>query len=182
MRLVGRRAGRTRVAALWLLAATGLLSGCTNFSQLQFHNDHDVTFSAPASRAKLTLPITLQWQVSGFRIAAPGSEPPSKDAGYFALFVDRAPIRPGQTLAAVGHNDPSCDASAGCPDKQYLADRQIYTTTGLSYTLRQVAALSDNSDNWQLHDVTIVLLDTTGHRIGEHAYYRDFQLRRSSDS
>lgn len=180
MRLAGLPAGRTRAAAVPLLAAVVLLGGCANLSQLQFRVDHDVKFLAPPSRAKLSLPVTLRWQVKGFRVAAPGSEPPSKHAGYFAIFVDRAPIKPGQSLAAVAGNDPSCVASAGCPDAQYLADRQIYRTTNLSFTLRQVFALSGNSDNWQLHDVTIVLLDTAGHRIGEHAYYRDFQLKRST--
>ncbi|HWC33599.1 MAG TPA: hypothetical protein VG650_02115 [Mycobacteriales bacterium] len=180
MRLAGLRAGRIRAGALPVLAAAVLLSGCTDLSQLQFRVDHDVKFVAPPSRAKLRLPVTLRWQVSGFRVAAPGSEPPSTHAGYFALFVDRAPIRPGQTLAAVAGNDPSCVASAGCPDAQYLRDRQVYSTTKLSFTLRQVFALSDNNDNWQLHDVTIVLLDTSGHRIGEHAYYRDFKLKRST--
>jgi hypothetical protein len=179
MRLAGRRAGRTQTVALSMLAAL-LLGGCTNISQLQFRVDHYVKFVAPESRAKLSVPVTLRWQVSGFRIAAPGSEPPSKDAGYFALFVDRAPIKPRQTLAAVAGNDPSCQAESGCPDTQYLADRQVYRTTNLFYTLRQVFALSDNNDKWQLHDVTIVLLDTSGHRIGEHAYYRDFELKRSS--
>lgn len=180
MRLVGLPAGRTRNAVLPLLIAAGLLSGCANLSDLQFRVDHYVKVVAPASRAKLSLPITLRWQVKGFRVAAPGSEPPSKHAGYFAIFVDRAPIRPGQTLAAVAGNDPTCVASAGCPDAQYLADRQVYRTTNLFFTLRQVFALSGDSDNWQLHDATIVLLDTAGHRIGEHAYYRDFELKRST--
>lgn len=179
MRLAGLRSGRSRAVALPLVVSALLLGGCGNLSQLQFHTDHDVTFVAPAARAKVSVPVTVRWEVSGFRVAGPDSgEPPSKNAGYFALFVDRAPIKPGQTLAAVAGDDPSCVASAGCPDKQYLADRQVYWTTNLSYTLRQVPSLSDNRDNWQLHEVTIILLDTSGHRIGEHAYFRDFQLKR----
>jgi hypothetical protein len=58
----------------------------------------------------------------------------------------------------------------------------VYWTTDLSFTLRQVPSLSDNRDNWQLHEVTIVLLDTSGRRIGEHAYFRDFQLKRDQES
>lgn len=182
MRLAGPRAGRTGAAVLPFLAASVLLTGCVNLSQLQFRVDHDLRFTAPVSRAKISLPVTLQWEVSGFRVAAPGSEPPSDHAGYFALFVDRAPIKPGQTLAAVAGGDASCIASEGCPDAQYLADRQVYQTTQLSYTLRHVNALTGSRDNWQLHEVTIVLLDTSGHRIGEHAYYRDFELKRSATS
>ncbi|HVT20353.1 MAG TPA: hypothetical protein VHE57_03040 [Mycobacteriales bacterium] len=180
MRLSGPGAGRLRTSVTTALAAGLLLCGCTNISALQFRTDHHVTFTAPSSRAKTALPVTLRWRVEDFRVAGPDSaEPPSKDAGYFALFVDRAPIKPGQTLAAVAGGDSSCVPAAGCPDRQYLADRQVYWTTGLSYTLRQVDPL-DDSDNWQLHEVTIVLLDTSGHRIGEHAYYRDFKLKRSA--
>jgi hypothetical protein len=182
MRLAGLRPGRPRVAALAVLLPAVTLSGCANLSQLQFRVDHMVKFVAPESRAKLRVPVTLRWQVDGFRIAEPESEPPSKNAGYFALFVDRAPIKPGQTLAAVGGDDPACAAGSECLKPSYLADHGVYRTTDLSYTLRQVPSLSDNRDNWQLHEVTVVLLDTTGHRIGEHAYFRDFQLRRDQES
>jgi hypothetical protein len=183
MRLAGLRTGCTRVALLPLLASVGALGGCTNVSLLQFHVDHYVKFVAPESRAKLTVPVTLRWKLDGFRVAGPDSgEPPSKDAGFYALFVDRAPIKPGQTLAAVGGDDPSCAASDACLKRSYLADHQVYWTTDLSFTLRQVPSLSDNRDNWQLHEVTIVLLDTSGRRIGEHAYFRDFQLKRDQES
>ncbi|HVT65010.1 MAG TPA: hypothetical protein VHD81_07645 [Mycobacteriales bacterium] len=183
MRLAGLRSGRTRVAVLPFIASALVLGGCADLSQLQFHADHDVKFVAPEARAKLSVPVTLRWEVDGFRVAGPDSgEAPSKDAGYFALFVDRAPIKPGQTLAAVGGDDPACADAAHCLTKSYLADRQVYWTTDLSYTLRQVPSLSDNRDNWQLHEVTIVLLDTAGRRIGEHAYFRDFQLKRDQES
>lgn len=182
MRLAGSRPGRTSVA-MSLAFVAAAVGGCADFSQMQFHTDHLVKFTAPESRAKLTLPVTLRWQVSGFHVAGPAkrlaSEPASKDAGYFALFVDRAPIKPGQTLAAVAGDDPSCIPSAGCPDRSYLADHQVYWTTDRTFTLREVDAL-DTRDNWQLHEVTIVLLDTDGRRIGEHAYYRDFKLKRST--
>jgi hypothetical protein len=180
MRLAGSRPGRSNVVALVLAVVAVLAGGCTNFSQLQFHTDHLVKFTAPQSRVKVALPVRFRWQVNGFAIAGPRShEPPSKDAGYFALFVDRAPVKPGQSLAAVAGDDPSCIVSAGCPDRSYLADHQVYTTTGSTFTLRDVDAL-DNRDNWQLHEITIVLLDSQGRRIGEHAYYRDFKLKRST--
>jgi hypothetical protein len=180
MRLAGFRACPSAVPIV-LIAALLSVAGCTDVSQLQFQVDHKVKMLAPKDRAKTTLPVTVRWELDGFRVAGPHSgEPPSKDAGYFALFVDRAPIKPGQTLAAVAGDDSSCIVSQGCPDRQYLADRQVYVTTHLSYKLRRVFNISDNNDDWQLHDVTIVLLDTAGRRIGEHAYYRDFKLKRDS--
>jgi hypothetical protein len=182
MRLAASRTGRRHVIAV-LFASTALAAtGCTDLSQLQFHVDHYVKFTAPEARSKTTLPVKLQWQVDGFRVAGPTSgEPPTKDAGYFALFVDRAPIKPGQSLAAVAGDDAAC-LPPDCPDKQYLADRQVYTTDKDHYTLHQVFTIEDNRDDWQLHDVTIVLLDTSGHRIGEHAYYRSFKLRRGASA
>jgi hypothetical protein len=184
MRLAASRPGRHHVVAVLLTSLALATTGCTKFSDLQFQIDHYVKFTAPEARSKTTLPLTLQWQVDGFRVAPPNDEehyePPSKNAGYFALFVDRAPIKPGQTLAAVAGDDTSCVPSAGCPDREYLRDRQVYVTTDLRYTLRQVFTIEDNNDDWQLHDVTIILLDTDGHRIGEHAYYREFKLKRES--
>jgi len=113
-----------------------------------------------------------------FRIEAPGAGKASEGAGYFAVFVDRAPIRPGQTMRAVASRDLLCMHQAGCPDRAYLAARQIYTTTKTELTLGQIPSIPGDSEAVQLHTVTVVLMDTAGHRIGESAWELDLRMRK----
>ena len=183
MRMGGR--ARRRVArrhvlnrgALVLVAAT-LLSGCgiTHLQDLRFRVDNRLHFTTPKDRSKLHQPVRLAWTIRDFRVAAFGSEPPSRHAGYFAIFVDRTPIRPGQTMRAVANGDQPCLRNPKCPDASYLAQKQIYTTTDLSMTLPQIPNLSFVRDKIQHHTVTVVLMDTSGHRIGESAWQLDFRI------
>jgi hypothetical protein len=145
-----------------LLATT--LAGCGNLS---FRVDKRLHWQAPPARALVKLPVVVSWSMPAF---APG--------GRFAIFVDRAPIKPGQTLRAVGSNDASCKHDPTCPNADYLAQRQIYTTSSPSITLTEVSPLRTSRDRVQLHQLSVVLLDATGHRIGESAWTREFRLRR----
>jgi len=135
-------------------------------SNLAFRVDHRVHFVAPKSRALVATPITLRWTIAG------GAPP---QGTTFAIFLDRAPIRPGQTLRAVAAGDTSCKHTAGCPDAEYLAVRQVYTTTDTTLTLNTISS-RNSYQTTQLHEATIVLLDATGHRIGEAAWYVDFRM------
>lgn len=151
------------------------LTACVDMSQLSFTNDHRLHFTQPAHRALVDRPVEISWTMTDFRVTAPGSEPPTRDAGYFALFVDQAPVAPGHHLADVGAGDPECRRSPGCPDKSYLADHGVYTTTRTSIILSSVSDLAIHDDP-QLHTVTVVLLDTASRRIGESAWYVEFEL------
>lgn len=168
---------RAWVVAAAAAATTLLVSGC-RLSDLAFTQDHRLTVLAPEHRAEVERPVTIRWQMSDFRVAPPGSEPSSRGAGYFGLFVDRPPVRPGATIAsAVTHND-LCQVPA-CTSPADLARQGIYTTTKEIYTLRSVPDL-DTTESEQLHTVTIVLLDTAGHRIGESAWLVQFRLPNRS--
>lgn len=171
----GVRAGRGRGGALvaLALAALALLAGC-NMSNLEFVKDNRLRFVSPRSRQLVGVPVRVAWVMSGFRVEGLGSAPPSRDAGYFAIFVDRAPVRPGQTLLSLA--DRSCRVTPGCFNAEYLAERNVYTTTGDSFTLEQVPALN-SYEKVQVHQVTIVLMNTAGQRIGESAWYLEFRLR-----
>lgn len=160
------------------LGALLVLASCS-VSNHNVFNDHRLAFVAPPSRAHVRLPVKLRWTIRGFTPAPPGDGEPSRTRGYFAIFVDRSPVRPGQTLAAVADRDTSCKRKPGCPDASYLADRQIYTTDGDRLVLDRVADFVDNRERQQLHEVTLVLLDTAGRRIGESAWYIDFWLPRA---
>jgi hypothetical protein len=154
------------------------LAGC-DFSHLGFVADHRLHFVTPASRALVIAPITLSWTITDFAVVGPGEGTPTSRAGYFAIFVDRAPIKPGQTVAAVASGDRSCKRTPGCPDAQYLADRRVYTTSQLSLTLDQVTPFHSRQRT-QTHQAIIVLLDSSGRRIGESAWYRDFRVKKPS--
>lgn len=164
------RAGRG-----WAVAVTAavLMAGCS-LSNLQFIKDNRLHFISPAARQLVATPVTVRWSITGFRVEKPASSPPSTDAGYFAIFVDRAPIQPGQNLLSLA--DRSCRDTPGCFNAQYLADRNVYTTTTDSFTIPQVPSLN-SYENVQVHEVTIVLMNTVGQRIGESAWYLDFRLR-----
>ena len=167
---------RIFLGGLLVLAAAGC--GIAHPQDLNFSVDKRLQFQSPPARALVGTPVTVRWTMAGFRVEPAGSAPASADAGYFAVFVDRAPIRPGQTMRAVATGDEVCLHQKGCPDAAYLAARQIYTTTATAVTLPQIPPLSGNVQRIQYHSVTVVLMDTTGHRIGESAWELDLRLRR----
>jgi len=166
------------VKFLAALGAAFVLASCS-VSNHNVFNDHRLHFVAPASRAHVGLPVTLRWTMRGFTPVDPGTGPPSRTQGYFAVFVDRPPVGPGQKLDVVADRDTSCKRTPGCPDTSYLADRQIYTTAGSTLVLNRVADFVDNRQKQQLHEATIVLLDSAGRRIGESFWYLDFWLPRA---
>jgi hypothetical protein len=172
---------RVRFARLVAAVSVALpLSACgiTHVRDLSFTVDHRLHFLSPKDRAKVRNPVTISWRIHGFRLAASGSEPPSRDAGYFAVFVDRQPIRPNQTMRAVAGGDRSCEHDPKCPDAAYLANHGVYTTTGTSIRLDQVPNLNSR-DRIQLHSFVVVLMDTAGHRIGESAWELDLRIPRA---
>ena len=179
--------GRRSIGAPWrrlalLAALSGILSGCglTHLNDLNFRVDDRLHFVTPKDRALLHSPVTVSWTIHDFTIAAPGSAPPSRDAGYFAVFLDRAPIHPGETLTAIGKGDPTCANDPKCPDKTYLNDHHVFVTTKTQLRLDQITDIAGDHEKIQMHAVTVVLLDTAGHRIGESAWELDFRMRRVS--
>lgn len=176
-----RRLGRRATATVAVVASGVVLTGCgiEHINELAFRVDHRLHFVAPKSRSEVRNPVTIRWTMRDFRIAAAGSQPPGRDAGYFALFVDRAPIKPGDTLRSVGHGNPFCRQDpASCLTTSYLHNQGVYTTTGESLTLSDVTNIVGNRQSVQLHTFTIVLMDTGGHRIGESAWELDLQMHR----
>lgn len=167
--------GRALLAAGIVVALSGC--GLTHLENLNFRVDDRMEITAPESRALVQQPITVSWTMRDFAIRARGSEPASRDAGYFALFVDRAPIKPGASLDAVASGDRVCEIDPKCPDRAYLRDRNVYTTTDTSFRLPQLANGS-GSDEIYRHSITIVLLDTSGRRIGESAWQIDVRVRK----
>lgn len=161
-----------------LLVAVGGSSACVA-DGLAFRTDTRVEITSPEDRSEVTLPLTVSWTVRDFRIVEPGDEVgEGQDAGYFGVFVDRAPQPPGETVGWVARDDPGCRPVDGCPDEEYLAVRGVYETTDTSMTFNQLPQPVGDPATRERHTVTIVLLDTEGRRIGESAFSVDFTVER----
>ena len=154
-------------AAVLLVAAT--TSGC-GIRGLNFVQDDRVRIVAPRDNAEVRVPFTVEWTVEDFDVTGP-------DAGSFGVFVDRAPPGPGKTLASLASGDAVCRATKGCPDEAYLASHRAYTTTETSFRIEQLPELTRDRAR-ESHEVTVVLLDGTGRRIGESAFRVEFHVRR----
>lgn len=168
---------RRRVRRLALLVAPLLLGGC-QLGQLQFRNDHRLQFLAPEARSRVTTPLTVSWRMKGFdAVGLDGSRDAHR--GVFAVFVDAAPMPVGKDLRWLARGDSGCTRDPRCPDAQYLADRGVLLTTASSVRLDVLPRLADGVGDEQ-HYVNVVLLDGTGHRIGESAWYLPFRSKRRS--
>jgi hypothetical protein len=162
------------------IVAAVVLAGCnlTHPGDLNFRIDDRLHFVSPEARSTVRTPVVVRWTMDDFRIAADGSEPPSDDAGYFAVFVDRTPIKPGHTLDDVADGDSSCEDSPDCPDEAYLANNDVYTTTTNEIEIPTIPNLPGSKEKVQLHTITVVLMDASGHRIGESAWQLDVRIRK----
>ena len=177
---LGRPALRARRALACLLLTAALpLSGCglTHLQDLNFRVDKRLHFTTPKDRSTQSRPLTVSWTMRDFRIAAKGSEPPSRGAGYFAVFLDKTPIKPGKTMRSlVNSSDQSCLANPRCPGRQYLEGLGVFETTATTLRLTQVPNVTGDKERLQHHAITVVLMDTAGHRIGESAWELDVRL------
>lgn len=171
--------GRARAGLL--VVTLGLLSGCgiAHPQNLNYRTDDRLEFTSPDARSLVSTPLTIRWRIRDFEVRPPGSGRPSRDAGYFAIFVDRAPIKPAETMRAIASEDQECLRRAGCPDAAYLADRRVYTTTASGLTIDQIPALPGVKERIQMHAITVVLMNSSGRRIGESAWQLDVRLRKA---
>jgi hypothetical protein len=153
-----------------------IFAGGCGLQGLSFRADDRLRFVHPKSEATVNQPITIAWRMSGFHIAPFGSVPPSDGAGYFAIFVDQAPIRPGQTMRSVVSGDSSCTSGSSCTNATNLAEHEVFTTTHTSMTFPEITTVSSGNKSVQLHTFIIVLMNTAGHRIGESAWELDLRI------
>lgn len=168
-----RHGSRLTVVILIVLA----LPSC-GVSGLNFRQDERLTITAPGDRAKVDLPVTVEWRIDDFEVTGKdGSVRP--DAGYFGVFVDRAPQPPEKTQEWLVRDDTNCRAAAICRDRDYLAQLNINSTTETSFVIERLPQpTSDAQRRREFHEVTIVLLNGRGERIGESAFVRQFEVDR----
>lgn len=160
------------------LVALASLSGCA-VQGLNFVQDKRVTITSPADRARVRAPVMVTWQVRDFEVTGrDGSR--RVDGGYFGVYVDRAPQPPAQTQEWIVREDTFCKTTPGCPNEEYLASIGIHGTTETSLTIERLIDTRRESqkDRREFHEVTIVLLNGRGERIGESAFSVEFELVR----
>lgn len=155
---------RTSLAAL---AAVGLvvLGGACGVRGLNFVEDRRLEMVAPDDEARVHLPIEVRWTMAG------------DFDGSFGVLVDRAPPPPGRTLEWLVREDRVCQRTPGCPDDAFLAARDIHRTTDTSLVITQLGRTTREGEP-DLHDVTVILLDASGQRIGETAVLVTFEVLR----
>lgn len=140
-----------RALCLMVAALAALpLTGCQSYL---FRQSDRLTISAPQSSTTVREPLTIRWRAQDF--TAPRD-------GRFAVFVDRDPMPPGDGL-----------------DDFNVHDRQgIYVLDGTSLHLDALAPQAGIDPAEQNHhDVTVVMLDNQGHRIGEYAAFTEFTVQ-----
>jgi hypothetical protein len=170
------RASRRALPGCLALTVVLLTAGC-DIAAMQFANDHRIKVVEPTMRSTVRTPLTIRWTYKDFELTgADGGTDPHK--GYFGVFVDRAPVPAGKTFAYVAHNDKSCRPQSGCPDAAYLADAHVYATDKPEITLETLPFQPGVRGGREEHTITIVLLDGSGHRIGESAWFVDVRFRR----
>lgn len=163
---------RPRVlAAAVLLGATVASSAGCEFADYQFRVDDRMTIVEPPAQSTVDPPFRITWEMEDFDAAGlDGST--SEDSGAYAVFVDRPPMKAGQSLRSLFDDDPACASDARCPDAAQLARENIYVTTKQGVRVKFLPLVGAGGPD--LHTITIVLLDGSGRRIGESSWYRTF--------
>lgn len=161
-----------------LLMLLLMLPGACRFNDLAFRQDDRLTFVSPSERAKVALPVTVDWEIDDFDLAGSGEQARATErSGYFAVFVDRPPQPPGEPLDWFARDDEQCQRNPACPHDGYFEDRGIYTTQETEFTIEALARSRDDKRR-EMHEVTVVLMDADSRRIGESAWRIKFEIDR----
>jgi hypothetical protein len=138
-------------ASIALLLLAPLLAGCGPYL---FRQSDRLQITAPQNFSTVRQPLTVRWTAQDF--SAPRD-------GRFAVFVDRDPMGAGGNI---GNYTPQDRAG-------------IYVVDGTSLRLGLLIPLAGVDPAEQNHhDVTVVMLDRGGSRIGEYAGFAEFTVVR----
>ena len=135
---------------------------------MSFARDNRLSIVVPGDNASVGLPFTLTWKA-----------PELTDR--FVIFFDRAPMRPNTDLLSVVAQTDPCRTRPKCPDDLWLSQNNVYVTDHTSLVVNTLPDTRQNGSSLDEHEVTIVLMDrTTGRRIGQEAWVRDFSVNRGT--
>jgi hypothetical protein len=134
------------------LAAATILSGCGPYL---FRQSNRLVVTSPAVYGTTHNPVTVTWTAQDFTAPADGQ---------FAVFVDRDPLSPGDNI-----DEYTAQQRSGI----YVVDTTSIKLGVLGHLTGVDPAEADH------HDVTVVLLDSRGNRIGEYAGFTEFTITGS---
>ena len=164
-----------RLAGVLVLLA--FIAACDT-SNYAFTIDKTIEIVAPPARTEVPLPVAIRWR---------DDEPPDNgrvdpqdpEAEYYAVFLDRTPLGPGERLSSLVEEADECATTKGCPSAEQLGDMQVFLTAEPSVTLEFVADLrtTTRGDTKDVHEVTVVRM-RGDERSGEAAFLQTFFIRR----
>lgn len=151
-----------------LLTCTAVLASC-RVEGIDLVVDDRIRITSPDDRAEVALPVEVRWAARDLPSGA-----------RFAVFVDRAPQPPGEPLAWFAREDETCRPADGCPSAYYFAQRSIYETEAQRHRIVALAPRRDMARGRRdHHEVTVVVLDERGRRVGEAAAFVELRVRPS---
>jgi hypothetical protein len=161
-----------------LLLAVALAACSTD--GMAFRVDESIDVISPDARATIDLPVTVAWSDEKAP-TAPRISLRDETAEYYAVFVDRSPIRPGASIVDVVDDidRDTCIVTPRCPDPVALRDRGVVLTDEPAITLEFLKDLRPTSRGTSKdpHEVTIVRM-RGDRRLGEVAHRVTFFVRR----
>jgi hypothetical protein len=158
-------------AALLLLGG----AGCST-EGLAFTQDQRVEIVSPDYREILELPVEVDWDVTDDQLASD-----LRNGTTFGVYIDVDPQPPGEALEYFARDDVQCQKSPDCPNERYLRRKGIHTTTASEITFGSLPiapGVDLERGDPDFHEVTIVLLDENGARVGESAWAAIFEVAR----
>ncbi len=139
------------LVAVLLLLSTGCRQG------LAFRQDDRLIITQPRDRAVVRLPFDTSWTAQDLPAGT-----------RFVVLIDRTPPPAGEGLDWFARDDPRCRRDGGCPDAEYLRGLHVFVVDQTSLTVASVPRPQRPHER-ELHDVTVVLIDEEGMRLGETA-------------
>jgi len=128
---------------------------------LAFTSDDQLRIVGPEELQQVDGQVVVRWKVSD-DIAKLVSE----RRAFFAVFVDRAPIAPWESLASLA--DDGCRRAPDCPNRGWLAERNVHVSLSSAVRLPVLPARGWGRDGTG-HEATVVLVRSDGVRWGEAA-------------
>jgi hypothetical protein len=162
---------RRTALLLFVVACIGVTATGCRLSGLAFQKDESFKIFSPRQDSTVSLPVTLHWQRR------------SLSAGErYAVFVDRAPVAPGDPLSSIVNEDDPCRFTQTCATKLFLESRNVYRTAAPRLVIESIATTDElsRSNARDTHEAVIVVIDARNRRIGEKSYAVDFRIRRGS--
>jgi hypothetical protein len=153
----------------WLVLVSLLVGGCAVHG-LTFVEDDRVHITTPRDRAEVTVPFRLGWAAEDL------------PAGQrYAVLVDRTPPPTGKPLAWLFRSRDDCKGPIGraaCGKPDYLAEQGVLLTRSREVSIDEVEDLTGDDRKRAFHEVTIVLVDGNGTRVGEGSWSREVEIEQ----